>query len=517
MSKILSLCMAAVALLLAGPVMAADEPSPLETEFNRVQSQADAGDTSAMACLAHMYWFGVGTRADRSKTPELLQRAIAKGDADARVLAREVDLAKGTPDAAQLRTLESFARKGSTGDQIVLGNYYYTGVGTLLPQDSAKAFYWYGKAAEGGSVAAQTTLASFYAHGWATPRNPRKAAALLAKASQYHESCASVYPLLVQSVIMANMQYPAEVSAGKLRGAVGIRLRFEDDKVASVKVSYPSGYQELDAAALKAVGDSAFPPPPPVYASGQAAIEFYVYLSAQGADPAFEDGFPGQVRSAIYQAVVLPKDLVIRGTRGTAKAVLHFRYLNGQVTGLETATSSGDPQLDAAIIDAVTTAKLPPAPATYRHKRLEFWMLFDYSSQLGLLDADGKPKPDFRSAYIDGEYDAFVVSARKAVADKVVYPVGMRGADSPQGPKVAVEFDYLDGAVSDIVITSQGIDEAFRQSAIQAVQGAVFAPTPPVYAGISMHLRVILNFILDSTPAAAGTTSAAAGAAQHGR
>ena len=71
--------------------------------------------------------------------------------------------------AGELEALETAAEQGDTEAQYKLGALYDYGKG--VPEDDAKAVYWYRKAAEQGSVAGQHYLGLMYAKGEGIPED----------------------------------------------------------------------------------------------------------------------------------------------------------------------------------------------------------------------------------------------------------------------------------------------------------------------------------------------------------
>ncbi len=70
--------------------------------------------------------------------------------------------------------LKKAAEQGLASAQNNLGSAYREGEG--VPEDDAKAVYWYGKAAEPGDALAQTNLGAMYAKGEGVPENNVKGA-----------------------------------------------------------------------------------------------------------------------------------------------------------------------------------------------------------------------------------------------------------------------------------------------------------------------------------------------------
>jgi len=81
-----------------------------------------------------------------------------------------------------LRELTPFAEKGESKAQAILGQMYSSGSG--VPQDHAKAAFWYRKAGEQGQVKAQTSLGVMYKEGIGVSRDEKQAAFWFLKAAE---------------------------------------------------------------------------------------------------------------------------------------------------------------------------------------------------------------------------------------------------------------------------------------------------------------------------------------------
>jgi hypothetical protein len=81
-----------------------------------------------------------------------------------------------------LKELTPLAEKGDAKAQAILGQMYSSGSG--VPQNHAKAAFWYRKAAEQGDVKAQTSLGVMYEMGTGVPQDEREAAAWFHKAAE---------------------------------------------------------------------------------------------------------------------------------------------------------------------------------------------------------------------------------------------------------------------------------------------------------------------------------------------
>lgn len=81
-----------------------------------------------------------------------------------------------------LKELTPLAEKGEAKAQAILGQMYSSGSG--VPQDHAKAAFWYRKAAEQGEVRAQTSLGVMYKEGIGVAQDEKEAASLFRMAAE---------------------------------------------------------------------------------------------------------------------------------------------------------------------------------------------------------------------------------------------------------------------------------------------------------------------------------------------
>jgi TPR repeat protein len=81
-----------------------------------------------------------------------------------------------------IKLLQDAANLGQTEAQDIIGQLYLNGAG--LPRDSAKAFNWFKRAAEGGLAMGQDHLANLYENGVSTTTNLVLAFVLFQKAAE---------------------------------------------------------------------------------------------------------------------------------------------------------------------------------------------------------------------------------------------------------------------------------------------------------------------------------------------
>ena len=104
--------------------------------------------------------------------------ACAMSHNDAQTLLREAMLG----DASALSALKSSAKSGDARAEYYLGIAYDSGQG--VPQNYAKAAYWYQKAAQQGFAEAENNLGNAYYSGQGVPQNYAKGVYWFQKAAQ---------------------------------------------------------------------------------------------------------------------------------------------------------------------------------------------------------------------------------------------------------------------------------------------------------------------------------------------
>ena len=84
-------------------------------------------------------------------------------------------------EAAMLEWAEC-AKEGDAKAMAYIGYIYFAGLG--FPQDDAKAFEWFERAAEKGDPDAIANMARMYAHGWGVKKDMERAYALMVRVEE---------------------------------------------------------------------------------------------------------------------------------------------------------------------------------------------------------------------------------------------------------------------------------------------------------------------------------------------
>jgi len=82
----------------------------------------------------------------------------------------------------------------------------------------------------------------------------------------------------------ANADYPQAAQMARENGEVGVEFTFTDGAVTSVSITQSSGFPLLDAAAVQAVRDAAYPPEPPDFAGRAHNVRVVVRFHTAAVD-----------------------------------------------------------------------------------------------------------------------------------------------------------------------------------------------------------------------------------------
>ncbi|MHB8166891.1 MAG: TonB family protein [Sulfuricella sp.] len=98
--------------------------------------------------------------------------------------------------------------------------------------------------------------------------------------------------------------------------------------------------------------------------------------SPPSVDPHIQARFEDQVRAAVQSAMRYPYAAMIAHIAGRAQ--VSFEYIDGRVSAVKIAISSGYGMLDSAALQAVSAAAYPPPPKNLAGKSLPFevWVRF---------------------------------------------------------------------------------------------------------------------------------------------
>ncbi|WP_146992677.1 energy transducer TonB [Bradyrhizobium macuxiense] len=119
-------------------------------------------------------------------------------------------------------------------------------------------------------------------------------------------------------------------------------------------------------------------PKPPPQAHRKPAARPAQQQAAASAAPsaAAMSSFQGQLRRAVESALIYPTSARASGQHGRARVT--FDYLDGRVSAVSLAQSSGSPVLDQAAIATVRSAHYPLPPPEMSHRTLHLGIFVEF-------------------------------------------------------------------------------------------------------------------------------------------
>ncbi|MGA9354355.1 MAG: AMIN domain-containing protein [Terriglobales bacterium] len=146
-------------------------------DLQPLEEKAQAGDPESQTLLALAYHIGGLLKKDDAEATQLLQKASARGYMAAEEslgIFAETGIGLDQPAPADaLNWYRKAAQQGSLDAETDIALLYANGKG--VPRDPAQAVVWFRRAAEGGDASAQYNLALMYERGEGLPRDYREA------------------------------------------------------------------------------------------------------------------------------------------------------------------------------------------------------------------------------------------------------------------------------------------------------------------------------------------------------
>lgn len=165
----------------------------------------------------------------------------------------------------------------------------------------------------------------------------------------------------------------------------------------------------------------------------------------------------------------------------SAHAKVGFTYIDGKVADPRILQSSGRQDLDALMLQQVSTAHVPAAFGPHATEPHAF--------TVDLL--------------VLSPIDAFAKSLYDAINAKRFYPKEAI-IHHDQGLST-ISFDYMDGKISDISVFKPNVSKALDTAAMQAVSSAQPPPSPVWLTIRPLHLRIAICYSLGTPPACSPT------------
>ncbi|HKT31877.1 MAG TPA: TonB family protein [Gammaproteobacteria bacterium] len=344
-------------------------------DFSRVLALAEKGNVEAELCVAKMYFTGWGTSRDFNQAFAWNSKAAASGS-----LAGKSEVGKAYmwgagvfKDTKRAQDIFlSLINQGYMPAASSLGEMYMHGYG--VSTDLKKAFDWYEKAAISGDPEAEWNVGMMYKNGFGINANMSLARQWLDKLPAHKPECMPDFRVMINQIIFGNVTVPKYKTKGEPSGKmITASFLYHNGEAVSPRIVQTSGYPALDAALLKAIRDSHFPPWPTDYENLDKTVTFVIQRAGNTAQHSNEfNFFTESLKSAIREAMVLPKHVLVYGSKGTGIATVSFEYLDGKVHDVYITKSSGDKYEDAEAIRSVENAKYPPTPDLYKGQSMSF-------------------------------------------------------------------------------------------------------------------------------------------------
>lgn len=371
-------------------------------DFSRVFAHAEKGNVEAELCVAKMYFTGWGTSRDFNQAFTWNSKAAVSGSqAGKSEVGKAYMLGTGVfKDTKRAQGIFlSLINQGYMPAASSLGEMYMYGYG--VSTDLKKAFTWYQKAATSGDPEAEWQLGMMFKNGFGTKANMSLARQWLDKLPAHKPGCMPDFRLLTNQIIFGNMAVPKDKTKGEPSGKViAASFLYHDGKAENPEIVQTSGYPALDAVLLQAIRDSRFPPWPAGYENLGKTVIFVIQRTGNTAQQSNEFKlFSESLKWAIRKAMLLPKHVLVYGSKGTGIATVSFEYRDGKVHDVYVTRSSGDKYEDAEAIRAVENAKYPPTPDLYKGQSMNFEIPINFGVYSPVSSSTTKTPPATASTH----------------------------------------------------------------------------------------------------------------------
>ncbi|MHB8424414.1 MAG: TonB family protein [Gammaproteobacteria bacterium] len=243
--------------------------------------------------------------------------------------------------------------------------------------------------------------------------------------------------------MQADIQYPSEAIVAKTHasGSVLVRFTYHQGRLGEVRIIQSSGSPSLDAAIADQIPAMQLP-----RARGPGADTPHRFQLRLFIGP-INHGFLESIHRVIQEHVSYPRTALARGDHGVV--VAGFEYRNGQVIHPEIAKSSGSSVLDQAVIDELSTIKLPAPPPVLRDALLKF--------QFGVcFSLANVPCP--------------------LITPEMRYVAGGKTVPATNSSCTEIGFQYLHKKVADVHVINSSGNTGLDDAALRVVAQAQFPP-----------------------------------------
>ena len=177
---------------------------------------------------------------------------------------------------------------------------------------------------------------------------------------------------------------------------------------------------------------------------------------------------------AIQSVVHAPANIPSTSTPGI-HGIVQILYANGKIENPKIIKSTGNPDLDMLMVKQMAAAK-PPKP------------IGPHASEPHVFQIP----LDMPTAFESYEYSVYAAIGRHGF-----YPRGslLRGFTG----NTTIDFDDLNGKVSDIVINKSSGHSDLDKTAVKVVASATLPAVPPSFAGKTSHIEVIICYSINNS------------------
>ncbi len=152
-----------------------------------------------------------------------------------------------------------------------------------------------------------------------------------------------------------------------------------------------------------------------------------------------------------------------------------FTFADGMIRDPAIIAGTGDPSLDELLLKQVVTAQVPKPGGVHANEPHGFLLELDMLTP----------------------YESFEDSVFTSIDAAKVYPKEALLSEAIGSTKL--DFDYLDGKAADITIVTSSKDRELDKSSLAAVMNALMPPSPPAYAGKTLHMEVTICYNLNNS------------------
>ncbi len=243
--------------------------------------------------------------------------------------------------------------------------------------------------------------------------------------------------------VQADIQYPYESTVRKplASGTALVRFTYHQGRLGEVRIIQSTGSPLLDAAIADQIPTMQLPRARGPGADTPHRFQLQLFIGP------INHGFLESIHRVIQEHVSYPRTALARGNYGVV--VARFEYRNGQVINPEIVKSSGSGVLDQAVIDELSTIKLPAPPPVLRDALLKF--------QFGIcFSLANVPCP--------------------LITPEMRHVAGGKTVPATNSSCAEIGFQYLHKKVADVHVVKSSGNTGLDDAALRVVAQAQFPP-----------------------------------------